>query len=125
MISFRGRDAPSVCLPMLPGGSGKGQGLLIAWDNRFQMRAAAQTREDREEMTLRIPTGTARRIEEKAQAMRVTRDALVAVLLSYGLKAQEEKEREMESLVQSVRQADTPEQKSAALDVLGESIFGK
>jgi len=89
------------------------------------MGGLAPQRETREQVTLTLPSGLARQITDKASAMHVSVDAAAVVLLQYGLKAQEENERHIAQLVDAVRQSETAENRAAAMDELGGSIFGK
>jgi hypothetical protein len=89
------------------------------------MGGFATQKETKEQVTFTLPSGLARQVTDKASAMHVSVDAAAAVLLTYGLKAQEESEREIAQLVAAARQAESPEHRESAIDKLGESIFGK
>lgn len=58
-------------------------------------------------------------VKAKAEAMNLTVDQMVAVLLKLGLAAQERRESELDQLVQRHRDGDP-----SAGEALGEALFG-
>ena len=88
------------------------------------MGVLAPHTETKEQLILTLPSDLALKITDKAAAMHVSVDAAAAVLLTYGLKVQEENERAIAQLVDTARWADA-DQRASAIDALGESIFGR
>jgi hypothetical protein len=88
------------------------------------MSGFASQRETKEQVTLTLPSGLARQITDKANAMHMSVDAVAAVLLAYGLESQEEREREIASLHENVLAAPEGGQ-GVAIEALGEYVFNK
>jgi hypothetical protein len=89
------------------------------------MGGFASQRETKEKVILTLPSGLARQITDKANAMHVSVDAAAVVLLTYGLKVQGEREQEIENLFANVEQATNDEGRDSAVEVLGASVFNK
>ena len=89
------------------------------------MGGLALHRETKDQVTLMLPSELARQITGKASAMHVSVDAAAAVLLAFGLKVQEENERETAQLVDLARNSEIIEHRTEAIERLGESIFGR
>lgn len=81
--------------------------------------------ETKEQVTLTLPSELVRQIAERANAMHVSVDATVAVLLTNGLKVQHEKEQEIEGLYNNLLNSPDVQDRVAICDELGQSVFGK
>ncbi len=88
------------------------------------MGGFAPKRENREKVTFDLPCGLVRQITERADAMHVSVDAVAVVLLKYGLKMQEQREQDLDSLLNDFVEADESNRESA-LEKIGQSVFGK
>jgi hypothetical protein len=86
---------------------------------------SAPRKENHATLTLTIPTALCDQLIEKARAMHVTVDQATVVFLKRGIRAQEDYEKHLSQLIDSARRTEDPKQREAALDALGESIFGK
>ena len=76
-------------------------------------------------MTLNIPASLNCQIAQKAESLGVSFDALVTVLLQYGLEVQLRREKEISELAAAVTSTESEAEQRAAADRLGQFIFGE
>jgi hypothetical protein len=92
------------------------------------MGAKLQLKEVPKEVTMTLPSTLYEKVSEKAAQMNIGVDQAIAVLLGYGLEAQEQREAELERLADDFRSykfSRNPEEKKRLGDELGGALFGR
>lgn len=83
-----------------------------------------QLEEETKEISMTLPSALYEQVSKKAAQMDIGVDEAIAVLLRYGLAAQEQREAELERLTDDLRSSKTSEQEKKRLgDELGGAIF--
>ena len=89
------------------------------------MGGFAPQQDEKEEVTLKLPSELVCQIADRAKAMHVSVDAAAVVLLQYGLKVQEQKEQELEALVNEFHDSPDEASRDRAFEEIGQSVFRK
>ena len=89
------------------------------------MGGSSPQQDTKEEVTLNLPAALVCQIAERASAMNVSVDAAAVVLLQYGLKVQEQRERDIEALVEKFHNSPDKASRDSAFEEIGQSVFRK
>ena len=77
-------------------------------------------------ISMSLPSTLYEQVSRKAAQMNIGVDEAIAVLLQYGLAAQEQREAEIERLTDDLRSSKTSDEEKKRLgDELGGAIFGR
>ena len=85
----------------------------------------AAPQDTKKEAILKLPPELVCQIADRAKAMHVSFDAAAAVLLQYGLRVQEQKERELEALLRSFHDSPDDASRDKAFEEIGKTVFNK
>jgi hypothetical protein len=81
--------------------------------------------DNKKDVTLKLPSELVCQISDRASAMHVSVDAAAVVLLQYGLQVQEQKERELEALVNDFHDSADKGSRDANFEKIGQAVFNK